>query len=200
MVDAKLISSAKIENLVINGIKSIDDCEYLGNSLFYYCCGKDPTPVIAFGSQYPLYIYVDNDATELQTTVNILNGRIQAKNYSIVESRFIPRAKWHGACIITKWSDQCGKCFFLIYFQEDAEKIFSRVYGYEINYVQPKCICNIRHNLRKMGIISQLEKRVQWIMGHCYNEKYYEESQHPYYGDYQEGKVSLYCRRFYFLF
>ena len=29
-------------------------------SLFYYCSGKDPTPVVAFGAEYPLYVYVDS--------------------------------------------------------------------------------------------------------------------------------------------
>ena len=32
----------------------------LENSLFYYCSGNDPSPIFAFGTKFPLYIYVDS--------------------------------------------------------------------------------------------------------------------------------------------
>lgn len=33
--------------------------EHLKESLFYYCAGKDPSPIITFKTNFPLYVYVD---------------------------------------------------------------------------------------------------------------------------------------------
>ena len=49
----------KLCNLFENGISNDDDRELLANSLFYYCCGADPSPIMAFGSDYHLYVYAD---------------------------------------------------------------------------------------------------------------------------------------------
>lgn len=51
--------SEKILQLVAKGVGDNEDRELLANSLFYYCCGNDATPIIAFKDQYPLYVYVD---------------------------------------------------------------------------------------------------------------------------------------------
>lgn len=45
--------------LLENGISNNNERELLAQSFFYYCCGKDPTPIVHFGSDYPLYIYSD---------------------------------------------------------------------------------------------------------------------------------------------
>ena len=39
--------------------KDADIKELLSKSMFYYCSGVDPTPVIALFSEYPLFIYSD---------------------------------------------------------------------------------------------------------------------------------------------
>ena len=35
----------QIINIIENGISTDEDREILGSSLFYYCCGIDPTPI-----------------------------------------------------------------------------------------------------------------------------------------------------------
>ena len=59
----------------------------LQESMFYYCCGKDPSPIIEFKEQYPLYIYVDkrNYSEELYDRLTKQNFKLSIKkNYLLM--------------------------------------------------------------------------------------------------------------------
>ena len=144
----------KIYDLLKNGISDNEDRELLAQSLFYYCCGKDPTPIIAFRADYPLYTYSDN----------------------------------------------------VDYVQGDASKTFQDLYSDDTNYcnyIQPKCICNYRYEFfeqKSPEFFNQIEKRTEYILGHCSNNKYKCIAEYDYYGDFGDSKVKLYHRMFWYVY
>ena len=58
--------------------------EHLKESLFYYCAGKDPSPIIAFKNTYPLYAYVDK-----KDYSNELYKRLNNHNFKLIEKQEI---------------------------------------------------------------------------------------------------------------
>ena len=70
-----------------------DDRELLEASLFYYCSGKDPTPVVAFGAEYPLYVYVDSlvyQRKDLDGTLQDLYDRLRKSRFRMAEQLRLP--------------------------------------------------------------------------------------------------------------
>ena len=51
--------------------------EHLKESLFYYCAGKDPSPIIAFKNTYPLYAYVDKKDYSNELYKRLNNHKLQ---------------------------------------------------------------------------------------------------------------------------
>lgn len=50
---------AQLRRRIISGVCQDLENAALEQSLFSYCCGKDPTPIAAFGSEHPLYVHAD---------------------------------------------------------------------------------------------------------------------------------------------
>ena len=195
----------KLYRLFENGISNDLDRELLAQSLFYYCCGKDPTPIISFGSDYPLYIYsdiVDYGYGDFKTETEQLYQRLVNAGFKVVDIRdFTKTRKWNGVknIALTQWMTPQNTILFLVYIQNDAEKTFKKVYSDSVNYIQPKCICNYRYEFIKpdtYNFFNTVEKRTEYILGNCFNHKYKLVGEYDYYGDYDDAKVRLYHRMF----
>ena len=211
-------------SLFENGIRNDEDRELLGNSLFYYCCGKDPSPIIAFGPSYPLYVYVDLIEYGhgcFETETNILYPRIQDTGYQLIGSQKLestgPLQDVENA-VLTSWTSACPessgsskdseKKFHVLYVQSDAYQAYRKIYhdideGSHDNYILPRCICNYRyefHNHYSEDGLLKLSKRTEFVMGHCHSDKYKQVAEYDYFGDYGfGGKIELYRRKYWYL-
>ncbi|MBQ2805009.1 MAG: hypothetical protein IJF10_03930 [Clostridia bacterium] len=183
--------------------------ELLGQSLFYYCSGKDATPIVAFQAQIPLYVYVDKLAGKKERfaeTTRGLYARLHNLQFKLVETcqlQTVGRLRASLNAEATLWKATNGNQFAVLFVQGDAVATFANVYQ-EIgthNYVQPQAICNYRYELPNLGILAQVEKRVRYVLGHCFNAKYRCVAEFPYHGDYESDpncKVKLYERQYLF--
>ena len=180
--------------------------DLLGQSLFYYCSGNDPSPIVAFGSEIPLYVYVDSfvyiresfseKAKELYSRLD----KNKLKKKASVTPKLSGRLKTAYNAELSLWESNDGNAFLLLFVQADAIDGYKSIYGSsEMNYIQPKYVCNYRYELRDRGILDQLEKRVQYILGHCHNSKYrlVGEIQHL---DRSDEKIGIYQRLYYYIF
>ncbi len=118
-----------------NGIQNNEERELLGQSLFYYCCGKDPTPIIAFGSDYPLYIYsdiVDYGDGDFEYETKVLYDRLNKAGFKLVD---VCKLKKSGClrnaenAVLTLWISLQNKAFSLLYVQNDAVETFRNIYS-----------------------------------------------------------------------
>lgn len=211
----------RIIEIVQTGVSDIVDREILANSMFYYCCGKDPTPIIALGDMFPLYVYVDTinygkgdfikETSELYHRLEIHqfhkldmvhNG---SSGVSLKNNRPIILQSE-----ITEWVTGNNTNICLLYIQGDASSVFRKMYADNNNFIQPGCICNFRYELMPFdkvqqsmgdGILNHVEKRSEYIMGHCYYEdKYQKIGEYKYYGDYDGNHMSMFKRVFYYVF
>ncbi len=160
--------------------------ELLKNSLFYYCCGKDPSPIIAFKDQFPLYVYVDKKDFSSE-----LFDILQKEHLTFIKKEIINNSI---NSILTKWKYK-DNTFFLLYIQYDACKTYKILYGDFF----PKCICNYRYELPNRYILEVAEKNVKYILGHCFNKDYVVDKYYDYYGDYsfnQKVKIPFYKKKY----
>ncbi len=73
-------------------------------------------------------------------------------------------------------------------------------------YIQPRCICNYRYEFFNQSednfiFLNSIEKRTEFVLGYCYNEKYRCIAEYNYYGDYEkQSKVPLFHRMFYYVY
>ena len=157
--------------------------EHLKESLFYYCAGKDPSPIIAFKNNYRLYVYVDKRDYSSE-----LYKRLNNHNFKLIEKReILPNTT------LSMWKYN-ENTFYLIYAQNDASKAFIEIY----DDVIPKCICNYRYELTNRHILQSTERNTQYILGHCFDENFIVIDEIPYYGDYsfnKETKIKLYKQK-----
>ena len=207
-----LLSRENINEIVFmleNDVLTDNGKDLLGQSLFYYCSGKDPAPIIAFGAKIPLYVYVDSFVTisnSFEVESKELYGRLKKANYSLAEKRnlkAIGRLKNAKNAELTLWENRDGNYFALLFAQCDANLGYEGIYKEKGNYIQPKYICNYRYETVNFELLGQVEKRVEYIMGHCFNPKYRCVGEYDYYGDYHfnsKCKIKLYRRHFYYLF
>lgn len=196
----------KLCKLFKNGIQNNEERELLGQSLFYYCCGKDPTPIIAFGSDYPLYIYsdiVNYGDGDFEYETKVLYDRLNKAGFKLVD---VCKLKKSGClrnaknAVLTLWTSPQNKAFSLLYVQNNAVKTFCDIYSDGSNYIQPKCICNYR-NEGNFIFLNDIEKRTEFVLGYCYNKKYRRVAEYNYYGDYEkQSKVSLFHRMFWYVY
>lgn len=199
-----------LHNLFENGISNDFDRELLAQSLFYYCCGKDPTPIISFGSDYPLYIYSDiinYGFGDYKAETEELYQRLNRAGYEMMDTHNLAKSKrWNGVenIVLTQWMTPQKAIIYLIYVQNDAEETFRKIYSDNGNYIQPKCICNYRYefiNPNSQGLINTIEKRTEYIFGYCSNQKYKSIGEYDYYGDYDDNaKVQLFHRMFWYVY
>ncbi|WP_302696282.1 hypothetical protein [Ruminococcus callidus] len=198
---------ADVYNIIENGISNNAERELLAQSLFYYCSGIDPTPIIAFGSDYPLYIYsdiIDYGNGDFNKTMNVLYERLFKAGFVCVDNKRITHLKTIQNIEVTLWKAE-GNLFSLAYIQHDAVMSFQKIYSDgSNNYIQPKCICNYRNESARQSnfaFFSQIEKRTEYIMGHCFCDKYKAVSKHIYYGDYEANtQVTLFHRMFWYVY
>ena len=195
-----------IASIVKNGIANDEERALLGNSLFYYCSGKDPTPVIAFGADYPLYIYSDTDPDFISLTSGLYR-RLQESGFKLIDSRsFRGGGRWEHAPDMdaAQWEAADGNAFCVLCLQNDAEDSFQHIYRDMSNFIQPKCICNVRYEFfdtHSADFFQQIEKRTEYILGYCYSNKHKEVCEYRYYGDYgQEEAVKLYRRMYWYVY
>lgn len=154
--------------------------DLLKESLFYYCAGKDPSPIIAFKTNYPLYVYVDK-----KDYSNELYKRLNDHNFKLLEKQeILPKT----TLSIWKYNEHT---FYLIYAQNDASKAFIEIY----DDIIPKCICNYRYELSNRSLLQRAEKETTYILGHCFDDNFMVIDEIQYYGDYsfnKDVKIKLY--------
>lgn len=200
----------KVYSLFENGISNDFDRELLAQSLFYYCCGKDPTPVISFGAEYPLYIYsdiVNYGEGDFEIETKQLYRRLNDAGYKMVDILNLTKTRrWKDVenIALTQWRTPQNTVFYLVYVQNDAVKTFTKVYSDNSNYIQPKCICNYRYEFSEQDsyhFFNTVEKRTEYIFGYCSNHKYKLIGEYDYYGDYDDcTKLKLYHRMFWYVY
>ena len=189
-----------------SGRMSEEEKDLLGQSLFYYCSGTDPSPIVALGSTVPLYVYVDSfvyirngftaESKELYSELEKTKFKKQTKLTLPSKGRL---AKSQNA-ELTLWKTAEGEHFLLLFVQADAVEGYQSIYGNsDMNYIQPAYVCNYRYELRERGILDQLEKRVQYILGHCFDPKYRRVGEIPHL-DRPDEKIGIYHRFYYYLF
>ena len=202
----------EMRNLCENKKRDVSKYEILGNSLFYYCCGIDPTPIIAFGTQYQIYIYCDIFAYgngNFDNAILKLYSRLEAHDHVLkTKYRFINPEVLNEAenVELTEWMVGNNESIFLLFIQDDAVRAFRAIYNCNdennnSNLIKPKCICNFRNEFfdnSSWSYFNAIEKRVDYVFGYGpQSEKYKVVSKHPYYGDYEDNAtIALYKRRF----
>lgn len=207
MLQNQLMS--RLSSILESGALTDDGRDLLGQSLLYVCSGKDPTPIAAFGANVPLYVYIDSFVYmhgEFAEEARELYQRIARLAFRLVESRkltSVGRLRKAAHAELTLWEDATGAEFLLLLAQTDAAEGYRSIYGDGMNYVQPMYLCNILHELACPDILSQVEKRVQYILGHCHSPKYRVVGAYDYLGDHASSggyKAELYRRLYYYLF
>ena len=205
--EEQTFSVEKIKHLFENGIKDLDDCEILGNSLFYYCCGIDPTPIIAFGADYKLYIYCDLhlfgcdgffDATKkLYNRLSDHNLKLVDK-YRLLKSKYLRNVE---NVELTFWKTKSNNYFFLLFVQSNALKVFWQMFNHGNSSIIPKCFCTLapEDSIEDRENFQRMQKRTEYYLGNFPpSEKYKKVTDIKYYGDYCPGNVCLWKRMFWY--
>ena len=168
--------------------------EYLKNSLFYYCSGKDITPILALKDRCSVFVYVDKlSGKDFEEIIQKLFANIQKHNCVLEKKESINIETEFKNAILSQWkSENCEKLLFL-YVKGDAIKVFKSLYELNGVVVVPKCICNIKYEMNTSYFL-KIEKNIDFIMGHCYSKNHSEFLEFEYKGDYNipNGKVWLY--------
>lgn len=164
----------------------------LPESLFYYCAGKDPTPILIFGARVPLYVYVDllkGGQRTPKDEIDELYRRLTKRGYALTESRTVPSDQQVAERSV--WLDREGERFSLLYLVGDATDAYFSLYGEDI---LPRCICNYRYEMNNSRL-GPIEEKVAYILGHCHTGRHRATREYPYHGDYSFGKdtrITLY--------
>ncbi len=191
--------------LMKDGIHDHDDRELLGSSLFYYCSGNDPTPIVSFGDKYPLYVYSDilMFAKDRIAFVGMLYCELEKRGFTCREKKEVTAKARFFCAEVSLWNTPDGGAFVLVFSKEDAEKTFNRLYYDEQarNTILPKCICNYRFEFDgrskyEWDFFHAIEKRTEYILGYesCDKYKHIDTLIHVLRGE----KVKLYHRMFYY--
>ncbi|MBP5201407.1 hypothetical protein J6253_01580 [bacterium] len=198
----------RIIQIATHGIQDDFDCEIMSNSLFYYCCGKDPTPIAAFGESLPLYVYVDFlYGRDFRTEIDELYHRLSLKGFKTVElcafnanvkDSYSKNMNQGARSELSVWKTRENNTFFLLYVKGDADDTLDALYtDNRQGLILPKCICNLLYEGCHRSI-SQIEKRTEYILGHWNQDKYKKVGEVEYLGDYGWEKAELWHRRFYY--
>ena len=195
-----------------NALSCTDLCEdlriLLGQSLFYCCSGKDPSPIVALGANVPLYVYSDLFKYEsFEKYATTLKNRLKDRGFSLEKEMILPqlgRIKNAKNADLSLWSNTKNESFLVLMLQDDAKRTFSSLYDEKDNFIVPTYLCNYREELGEdVGVFfEQLIKKVQYVMGHCFNKKHHKIAEYEYLGDYGSStdKISLYRRFYYYYF
>lgn len=170
----------------------------LKNSLFYYCSGKDVTPISAFKEDYPIFLYADklrNNSSIFNEEMTVLYQRIKKEK---IELKCVHKLKLDENFINTEislWQTSNGNFFILLFIQGDALNTYKSIYENECLSILPKCISNIKYEMNNSYFL-YIEKQVQYILGHCHDKNFIVVDSYDYKGDYTFiNKVPLYCKQ-----
>lgn len=158
--------------LIVNGLSNHKVDMILKNSLYYYCCGKDPTPIIAFKSNYPLYVYadiIDYGIGDFQEETNELYHRLSSHSLKRVDTHKLISHTFKNA-ELTIWRPIRGKEFGLLYVQGDAKKVFTSIYDNNGKLNLPKCVCNYLYEIigdsgNTRDYLFEIEQKVEYVLG-----------------------------------
>lgn len=193
-----------IKKILLEGVQANEQRELLAQSLFYYCCGRDTTPVVAFGADYPLYIYADigdYGHSSLPAEAEMICRRLEKHGFTLLSAEDYPSRN----AVLSRWKAPDQREFSLLYICEDAYAAYDRVYRDRCCHILPKCIANIRYEMMPVSrfhdeTLDQAIKRVEWVMGHCHSSKYRQVRSVPYHGDFSSSpEVALYHRMYWYV-
>ena len=160
----------------------------LSESLFYYCSGKDPTPVVALYNEFPLFVYSDlMKHRDLYSEAKALEERLKSHGFLITchkETEILD-----GAVIYGLSKDGCR--LILLFVKGDSWQCYQKIYGEE---VLPKCFANYRYEMNAARFLG-IQRKAQFILGHSHGEEHSEVRKIKYYGDYGGNEVTLYEMR-----
>ena len=165
--------------------------------MFYYCSGKDATPIVAFGSEIPLYVYSDSFKymrLDFNSAVNELYSNIEKACYKRECTRRPPPTICKNA-ELSLWKDEKEQYFILLYTESDAINLYEKIYLKQ--KLRPKYFCNSRYEMSNRGILEREERAAEYILGHCHYTEFSCVGEHEYLGDYSFGTktaVKLYQR------
>ena len=167
-----------ILNLLKQGAQNIQTQALLKNSLFYYCSGKDVTPILAFKGDYPLYVYADlvnYGRGGFNELIGELLKRLKKASFYLLEEKKLLNGEFsfeYEQAHLSKWKDENNKEFYLLFIQGDAVNVFNGIYYCDMKETLPKCICNYRYEMNNRAQLQKAEKKVQFVLGHCFNENF----------------------------
>lgn len=189
----------KTYNQIVNDlnkeIKTPELIKLLKDSLFYYCAGKDPSPVINYYEMFPMFVYSDSFIymkKDYEKETRILYNRLLDKGFLMINKEEIKLVNYDTKATLSKWT-KGDKEFLILYVLGDSWKTFNNIYNNRYSYIIPKCMCNIKYEMNT-SVWTNIEKETEYILGHCYNNYFSKVSEGKYYGDYSATKISLYKR------
>ena len=192
---------ALIRERVLFGKRSVEGNAALEKSLFYYCCGKDPTPIVAFGGDFPLYVYADlvgYGSGDFGMETGGLYGRLERHGFERTDSEELRPDGLPGVkrAESTAWRPRNGHPFCLLYIQGDAAEVYRALYADgRGGHVRPRCICNYRCEMFGDNPMTAVEREVESVMGHCHDKSFRQVGTYPYLGDWgADGEIDLHCR------
>ena len=192
---------SRIRDRVVYGRHSAEGNAALGKSLFYYCCGKDPTPIVAFGGDFPLYVYADlvgYGSGDFGMETGGLYGRLERHGFEKTDSEELRPDGLAGVkrAESTAWRARRGRPFCLLYVQGDAGTVYRSLYADgRGGFVRPKCICNYRWEMFGDNPMAAVEREVELVMGHCHDKAFRQAGTYPYSGDWGGGEEEVVLHR-----
>lgn len=169
-------------------------CEFenlLTKSLFYYCAGKDITPIVNLSDKVKLFIFADlMKGKEFNSELQVLYNRIKSANFHMMRVEMFDLGGKYKAQL-SMWENE-NVIFYLLYVLGDANKVYRQIY-YGENILIPKYICNIKYEMDTSFFLT-IEKEVEYILGHVYSDNFVCDDVFEYKGDYsiKENRVCLY--------
>lgn len=162
-----------------HGIRTENQRELMGNSLLYYCCGADISPVIAYGAKIPLYVY--NNSGREDKYADLMNTMIE-RGFLPEENRLLENEQ-KIPMFASKWFNKNGFYVRILYTYEPLEKMFHNLYvdttGH-IGIIRPKYVCNLGYafnekiSKKTQKLLKQIERQAEYIIGFCSDKKYKE--------------------------
>ncbi len=171
--------------------RSEERAALLSESLFYYCAGTDPTPVIALFDKFPLFIYsdiLDYGRSDLEKENEKLKKKLIKHGFKLIEGETAEIAE--GAALYEYLKNDIS--VFILYVAGDAWKTYEALYGRE-RLVLPRCIANIRYEMDTRRF-APIEKEAAFILGYSYSGVHRVIDKFEYYGDYSEKEVKFFAR------
>ena len=168
------------------------DRTLLSHSLFYSDCGFDPSPVIFFGPEIPLYVYVDSlkdECDDFKSSFRKLYIELKAAGFKwnkVYTCRGIGRIETCTEYELTQWQSQNGTVFHILFIRTDPLIACSHIYNahlndftYYNNYIQPKYVCNLKTPVSSAGVegyrvLNIMHSHADYVLGHVNDNNRYK--------------------------